>query len=130
MSLTFALLVTGAAYGSQHASTAYRFAQSLLAQGHKISHLFFYQEGVYNGNRLHLPASDEVDLVKCWCELAQGQGLQIDICVAAALRRGVVDQRQAAEAGVEHFNLTPPFQLSGLGQLAEAILTADRFVQF
>ena len=42
MSLNFALLVTGPAYGTQTASTAYRFALSLIEQGHQLSHLFFY----------------------------------------------------------------------------------------
>ncbi|MGL4506812.1 MAG: DsrE family protein, partial [Aeromonas sobria] len=52
MSLNFALLVTGPAYGTQTASTAYRFALSLIEQGHQLSHLFFYQDGVHNGNGL------------------------------------------------------------------------------
>ncbi|MGL4716155.1 MAG: sulfurtransferase complex subunit TusD, partial [Aeromonas sp.] len=80
MSLSFAILVTGPAYGSQSASTAYRFARSLLAEGHRLSHLFFYQEGVHNGNGLHQPASDETDLVRLWRELAQEQGIHIDVC--------------------------------------------------
>ncbi|AUT42460.1 sulfurtransferase complex subunit TusD [Aeromonas caviae] len=130
MSLNFALLVTGPAYGTQTASTAYRFALSLVEQGHRLSHLFFYQEGVCNANGLHAPASDETDLVALWRELAIQQGIRIDVCVAAAMRRGVLDEQEAKGMGREHFNLEAPFCLSGLGQLAEAALTADRFVQF
>ncbi|WP_323060331.1 sulfurtransferase complex subunit TusD [Aeromonas hydrophila] len=130
MSLNFALLVTGPAYGTQSASTAYRFALSLIEQGHRLSHLFFYQDGVCNGNGLHAPASDESNLVALWRELANQQGICIDVCVAAAMRRGVLDEREAKGLGRAHFNLEPPFCLSGLGQLAEASLTADRFVQF
>ena len=130
MSLNFALLVTGPAYGTQTASTAYRFARTLLAQGHTLSHLFFYQDGVHNGNGLHAPASDETDLVAQWRDLALAQGIAIDVCVAAAMRRGVLDEAEAKEVGKTQFNLQAPFRLSGLGQLAEASLTADRFVQF
>ncbi|HHQ4676553.1 TPA: sulfurtransferase complex subunit TusD [Aeromonas veronii] len=130
MSLSFAILVTGPAYGTQSASTAYRFARTLLAQGHTLSHLFFYQDGVCNGNGLHLPASDETDLVRLWRELAEEQGIRIDVCVAAAMRRGVLDEQEAKGAGQTHFNLQAPFCLSGLGQLAEAALTAERLVQF
>ncbi|WP_324031851.1 sulfurtransferase complex subunit TusD [Aeromonas caviae] len=130
MSLNFALLVTGPAYGTQTASTAYRFALSLVEQGHRLSHLFFYQEGVCNANGLHAPASDETDLVALWRELAIQQGIRIDVCVAAAMRRGVLDEQEAKGMGREYFNLEAPFCLSGLGQLAEAALTADRFVQF
>ncbi len=95
MSLSFAILVTGPAYGTQSASTAYRFARTLLAQGHTLSHLFFYQDGVCNGNGLHLPASDETDLVRLWRDLAEEQGIGIDVCVAAAMRRGVLDEQEA-----------------------------------
>ena len=130
MSLNFALLVTGPAYGTQTASTAYRFALSLIEQGHRLSHLFFYQDGVHNGNGLHAPASDETDLVAQWRDLALAQGIAIDVCVAAAMRRGVLDEAEAKGIGKTHFNLQAPFRLSGLGQLAEASLTADRFVQF
>lgn len=130
MSLTFAILVTAPAYGSERSHTAYRFARAVLAQGHRISHLFFYQEGVGNGNSLLAPASDEVDLHRLWCELALEQGLRLDVCVAAALRRGVVDGQEAVGLGLLHSNLQLPFAMSGLGQLAEAALEADRFVQF
>lgn len=52
------------------------------------------------------------------------------MCVAAAMRRGVLDEQEAKGMGRAQFNLEAPFCLSGLGQLAEASLTADRFVQF
>ena len=47
-----------------------------------------------------------------------------------AMRRGVLDEAEAKGVGKTQFNLQAPFRLSGLGQLAEASLTADRFVQF
>ncbi|ART82151.1 sulfurtransferase TusD [Oceanisphaera profunda] len=128
--LRFALLVTGPSYGTQAASDAYRFAQAVLAQAHVLSHVFFYQEGVHNANHLVAPASDETNLQQAWVALAQTQGLRLDVCVAAALRRGVCDAASAEQAGLSQWNLAEPFYLSGLGQLAEAALTADRVVQF
>lgn len=128
--LRFALLVTGPSYGTQAASDAYRFAQAVLEQGHVLSHVFFYQEGVHNANYLVAPASDETNLQQSWVTLAQTQGLRLDVCVAAALRRGVCDAVSAAQADLSQWNLAEPFYLSGLGQLAEAVLTADRVVQF
>ena len=109
---------------------ALRFAQAALDGGHEIVRLFFYQDGVHNGSGLHTPASDETDLVALWRDLAVAQGIAIDICVAAAMRRGVLDETESKSAGKAQFNLQAPFRLSGLGQLAEASLTADRFVQF
>lgn len=128
--LRFALLVQGPPYGSEASAQALLFARALLARGHRLSQVFFYQEGVYNANGYVCPASDEVDLVAQWRALAKAQGLQLDVCVAAAQRRGVLDDREAQDSGKHGYNLSAPFVLSGLGQLADAALTADRLVQF
>ena len=128
--LRFALLVTGPCYGTQAASDAYRFAKAVIEQGHTLSQVFFYQEGVHNANRLLVPANDETNLHQAWVELALELALRLDVCVAAALRRGVSDELSAQQAGLAQWNLSEPFYLSGLGQQAEAALTADRIVQF
>ncbi|WP_298719776.1 sulfurtransferase complex subunit TusD [uncultured Oceanisphaera sp.] len=129
-SLQFALLVTGPCYGTQSAADAYRFARALLQQGHVINQIFFYQEGVHNASQLVQPAGDETHLQQAWVELAAKHGLTLDVCVAAALRRGVSDEPSATQAGLEQWNLAAPFRLSGLGSLAQAALSADRVVQF
>ncbi|MBL1379448.1 sulfurtransferase complex subunit TusD [Zobellella iuensis] len=128
--LHFALLVTGPCYGTQSAADAYRFARALLRQGHVIDSIFFYQDGVHNGNLLVQPAGDEVDLHRAWIELAEEQGLALDLCVAAALRRGLSDETSSLQAGLAQWNVAAPFRLSGLGALAQASLSADRVVQF
>ena len=128
--MRFALMVTGPAYGTQQASSALQFALAALAEGHEIACVFFYREGVYNANQLTSPASDEFDLVRAWQSLHDTHGVALHICVAAALRRGVSDETQAAQLGLPMFNLQPGFLLSGLGSLAEAALTCDRMVQF
>ncbi|HEI8868961.1 MULTISPECIES: sulfurtransferase complex subunit TusD [Gammaproteobacteria] len=130
MSLSYCLVVTGPAYGTQQASSAYRFAQALLASGHRLTSVFFYREGVLNANQLTSPASDEFDLVRAWAALAQQHGVALNVCVAAALRRGVTDQQEAQQLGLPAANLQPGFTLSGLGALAEATLSCDRTVQF
>ncbi len=122
-------MVTGPAYGTQQASSALQFAHALLAAaGHELASVFFYREGVYNANQFTSPASDEFDLVRGW--QAAKQGVELHICVAAALRRGVTDATEAAQQGLASANLQPGFSLSGLGALAEAALTCDRVVQF
>lgn len=128
--MRFALLVTGPAYGTQQASSAWQFAQALLAAGHELASVFFYREGVYNANQLTAPASDEFDLVRAWQALHLEHQVELHICVAAALRRGVTDEIEAQRAGLPGANLQPGFMLSGLGALAEAALTCDRVVQF
>ena len=128
--MRFALMVTGPAYGTQQASSALQFAKAALAEGHEIACVFFYREGVYNANQLTTPASDEFDLVRAWQSLHDENGVALHICVAAALRRGVTDETEARQLGLPTFNLQPGFSLSGLGSLAEAVLTCDRIVQF
>lgn len=128
--MRFALVVTGPAYGTQQASSALQFARALIEEGHELRSVFFYREGVYNANQLTSPASDEFDLVRAWQQLHTQHGVALNICVAAALRRGVVDATEATRLGLTSANLQPGFTLSGLGALAEASLTSDRVVQF
>lgn len=128
--MRFAIMVTGPAYGTQQASSALQFAQAALAEGHEIASIFFYREGVYNANQLTSPASDEFDVVRAWQSLHDAHDVVLHICVAAALRRGITDEKEAAQLGLPGFNLQPGFSLSGLGALAEAALTCDRTVQF
>lgn len=128
--MRYTLLVTGPAYGTQHASSALLFARALLQAGHQLESVFFYREGVLNANQLTAPASDEVDLVREWQQLHQAHGVALNICVAAALRRGVTDAQEAARLQLAGSNLQAGFVLSGLGALAEVALTCDRLVQF
>jgi tRNA 2-thiouridine synthesizing protein D len=128
--MRYTLLVTGPAYGTQQATSAWLFARALLAAGHQLDSVFFYREGVLNANQLTSPASDEFDLVRAWQSLHHEQGVALNICVAAALRRGVSDQQEAARLQLAGSNLQPGFTLSGLGALAEAALSCERMVQF
>ncbi|MGP4123593.1 MAG: sulfurtransferase complex subunit TusD [Sodalis sp. (in: enterobacteria)] len=128
--LGYCLMVTGPAYGNQRASSALQFAQALLACGHRLGTVFFYQDGVTNANRLTAPAGDEVDLVRAWHDLAQKHRVALHVCIAAALRRGVTDALQASLLKCAGENLQRGFKLSGLGALAQAVLGCDRFIQF
>ncbi|WP_318366970.1 sulfurtransferase complex subunit TusD [Enterobacter sp.] len=128
--MRFTILVTGPAYGTQQSSSALQFARALLNAGHELISVFFYREGVYNANQLTAPASDEFDVVRAWQQLHTDHGVALEICVAAALRRGVTDETEAQQLGLAGANLQPGFTLSGLGALAQAALTCDRMVQF
>lgn len=128
--INYCLLVTGPAYGTQQASSAYQFASALLAKGHQLSSVFFYREGVLNANQLAAPANDEFDLVRAWGQLTQQHDVTLNVCIAAALRRGVTNEQEAQQQGLPIANLQPGFTLSGLGALAEALLGCDCIVQF
>ena len=65
-----------------------------------------------------------------WATFATEHGIELAVCVAAALRRGVLGSEDAARYERAATNVSPPFQIVGLGQMVEAAITADRFVTF
>lgn len=142
--MDYVLLVKQPVYGSQGAFLAYRLAQ-VLVQKHCIRQIFFYQDGVSNGNALVYPANDEFNLVSAWQAFSRQFNVPLYLCVAAAQRRGVVDSDSAADksavkksnafstsatpaapSGVN--NLADVFQLAGLGEFSRALLQADRVI--
>nr|WP_237733914.1 sulfurtransferase complex subunit TusD [Vibrio fluvialis] len=123
-------MVNGSVYGTQSARNAYLFAKAVIEKGHTLNSVFFYQDGVQNGSALTAPANDEFDLVKAWQQLAELHQVRLETCVAAALRRGVVSQSEAEQHQLPGANLATPFEQTGLGSLAEALLSQDRVVQF
>ena len=126
----FSIVVSGSAYGTQSASSAYQFCLAACHAGHEITGVFFYQEGVLNASQLISPATDEVNLPTLWAELAKNYDFPLEVCVSAALRRGIVSEAESAQLSLAQFNLQSPFVLSGLGQLAELSANSDRLVQF
>lgn len=128
--MIFSLLIYGSAHHSQAAHTAYRFASSALAQGHSIHRVFFYGEAVYATSFLNAPQRDEQDIRTLWQTLAEQHELDLVVCIAAALKRGVLDAGEASRHEKTHHNLSAPFTLSGLGQLSEAALVSDRLITF
>jgi len=109
---------------------ALRFAEAVLAGGHEINRLFFYQDGVYNASDGIVTPQDETDLAAQWRAFVERHALDAVVCIAAALRRGVLDAQEAQRYGRAAVAVTPPWELSGLGQLHEAAQQADRLVCF
>ena len=130
MSLCYGLVVNGPAYGTQASRQAFQFAQALIEQGHTLKKVFFYQDGVLNASSLILPANDEFDITKAWQEFAKAHDVELETCVAAALRRGVIGKEEAEQNKRNQHNLASEFQQAGLGSLATALLTFDRVIQF
>ncbi|TCJ95918.1 tRNA 2-thiouridine synthesizing protein D [Volucribacter psittacicida] len=124
--MKYVLVVRQPVYGSQGAFLAYQFAQALLLAKHQISQIFFYQEGVSHGNGFVYPANDEFNLTQAWQQLSQQYQVPLHLCIAAAQRRGVVDENSAWNT--QQANLATGFQLAGLGEFSQALLTADRVI--
>lgn len=127
---TFIIQVNANVYGSNAGYHAYRFAQTAIESGHRIIRVFFYQDGVTHSNNLLNPASDELNIHKLWCELANQHNIELINCVSAALRRGIIAKQDANETNKAHWNIEPPFIMGGLGELITGIEQADRLVCF
>ena len=123
--MDYVLVVKQPVYGSQGAFLAYQLAQELVHK-HRIRQIFFYQDGVSNGNALVYPANDEFNLVKAWQAFSRQFNVPLHLCVAAAQRRGVVDSESAADKSA--VSLADVFQLAGLGEFSQALLQADRVI--
>ncbi len=128
--MKFGILVNEGPYTHQASDTAYHFTKAALENGHEIVRVFFYHDGVNNGTRLTTPPQDDRHITNRWTELAEKHGLDMVVCVAAAQRRGIVDADEAKRHGKDAHNIAPGFRISGLGQLIEAGILADRLVAF
>ena len=109
---------------------ALRFAEAALAGGHRIVRLFFYQDAVQLASGLGVAAQDELDLPAAWRAFVSDNRLDAVVCIAAALRRGVLNEEEARRYGRGAANVAAPWELSGLGQLHEAAQEADRLICF
>lgn len=108
---------------------ALRFAQAVLASGHELTKVFSYQEGVRNASTAAVYPQDEANIVADWQSFIQQNQLEALVCIAAALRRGVLDDAEAQRHNQAPV-LAAGWALSGLGQFHEAIQEADRLVCF
>jgi tRNA 2-thiouridine synthesizing protein D len=117
-------------YQHQSSDSAYNFTKAALEKGHEIFRVFFYHDGVNNGTRLTTPPQDDRNIVKRWSDLAEAHNLDLVVCVAAAQRRGIVDDGEAQRNGKDATNIAPGFRISGLGQLVEGGVQSDRLVVF
>ena len=128
--MKFAVLVNEGPYTHQASDSAFHFTREALGQGHQVIRVFFYHDGVNNGTRLTTPPQDDRHITDRWSKLAREHGLDLVVCVAAAQRRGVVDEDEQKRNSKDASNIAGGFRISGLGQLIEAGIQADRLVAF
>ena len=117
-------------YQHQAADSAYQFVKAALAKGHEIFRIFFYHDGVNNATRLGVPPQDDRNITQQWTELQKEHELDLVVCIAAAQRRGLLDEDEAKRQGKDANNIAEGFRISGLGQLIEAGIEADRLIVF
>jgi tRNA 2-thiouridine synthesizing protein D len=128
--MKFAIQVNTSPYQSNAGQAAYQFINAALAQGHQIFRVFFYHDGVYHAFKYATPPDDELQFTRQWSELAQRYHIDLVVCISAAQRRGLLSSDEAKRQGKQDDDLADGFRISGLGQLVEATLEADRFIVF
>lgn len=128
--MKFAIQINEGPYQHQASDSAYHFTKAALEKGHEIFRVFFYHDGVNNGTKLTTPPQDDRNIVKRWSQLAAAHNLDLVVCVAAAQRRGIVDEGEMQRNGKDAQNIADGFRISGLGQLIDAGIKADRLVTF
>jgi len=117
--MKFGVMVNEGPYQHQAADSAYLFCKAALAKGHEVLRVFFYHDGVNNATKLTEPPQDDRNIVARWSKLAEEHKVDLVVCVAAGLRRGIKDEV-----------LAPGFRISGLGQLVDTGIKSDRLVVF
>jgi len=121
MSQELVILVSASPVKAQVHLTTIRFIEQLIKQQVAIHSVFFYQDAVQVANRFSCPPSDEPQLIEKWQSISLDSQLELQTCVAASYRRGIIDNHQAKELSVQSDNLHPSFKITGLGQLAAAM---------
>jgi len=128
--MIFSLAVYAAPYSQEGSASALRFAESALKQGHQLYRVFFYADGVHNSSHLHTPPQDEINLPERWKALSKDHEVDLVVCIAASLRRGILNSEESARYEKSSHNCEAPFNISGLGQMIDACVNSDRVITF
>src|SRR5579862_1894779 len=103
---------------SNHLTTgrqALQLAQDILAQHDQINRIYFLFDGAYVANKYIDMPTDEFNLTKAWADFAANHDLQLAVCSASGLRRGISQETVAMG-----------FCLGSIGELLESCNAADQ----
>ncbi len=128
--MKFTIQINSSPNVSNAGYSAYQFIKTVISMEHEIFRVFFYQEGIYHGFKYSTPPDDELQMTRLWSELAKEQSIDLVICISAAQKRGLLVADEAKRQGKLDNDLAEGFRISGLGQLLEAMVVVDRFIEF
>lgn len=129
--MRYALLITGSPYQSKACHSALRFLKAALKNpDHILQGVFFYEDAVLIGNKLAQPPRDELSLTASWRAIAKEHNIPLSLCIAASVRRGVINETESKRYELEESSLADGFQLEGLGTLVELMNTTHKVIQF
>ena len=128
--LTYTIAIHGSPYASMAHHRGLKFCTAALASGHTINRIFFYHDAVYVALNTTVAPQDEIDLTGAWRDLSNTHNIELAVCIANGLKRGVVSDDEANRYELDHGTLANSFELVGLGQLIDGIAGADRYLEF
>jgi tRNA 2-thiouridine synthesizing protein D len=128
--MKYSLLINEGPYQHQAVDSAYQFAKAAITKGHEVFRVFLYHDGVNNATDYAIPPQDDRNITQNWIKLAEENNIDLVVCIAAAQRRGLLDENEAERQGKRSYNIAPGFRISGLGQLVEAGIESDRLLTF
>ena len=128
--MIFAITIQGAPYASKACHSALRFSRAVISSGHSINRVFFYHDGVHVANNLIVSPQDESAVSEEWQKFAGKNNIELIACIASCLRRGILNEQEAERYDKISSNIAPGFTISGLGQLIDAAIGADRIITF
>lgn len=127
----YALLVTGSPYQTKACHSALKFLKAaLLNKENTLEGVFFYEDAVLIGNALTQPPRDEFDVKKAWVELTNEHKVPLYLCIAASVRRGIINETESQRYELPQHSLSEGFQLEGLGTFVELMNSTTKIIQF
>jgi tRNA 2-thiouridine synthesizing protein D len=126
---SFSLCVKAAPH-TPGATHGLAFAKACIAQGHTLVRVFFYGDGVYIGLNTQVLPQGECSVSQLWSSFLTEHSIDGVLCIAAALRRGVLDDTEATRHGLTSGLVQDGFTVSGLGQWVAANCEADHVISF
>jgi tRNA 2-thiouridine synthesizing protein D len=128
--MNYSILVLSSPLAGQGARNAALFARKVIGRGHSLQRVFFFDDGAYVGGSLPVFPQDEADRLQPWVELAEQHGVELALCISSALRRGMLDDAEAARHEKPATSVHRTFTIAGLGQLVDACANSDRIITF
>lgn len=128
--MIFSLVIQASAQQSEIALTSLQFAQALVRNQHQLYRVFFYGDGVLLADQCAVFPQDEPDVHSAWRSFIAAHNIDAVVCIAAGLRRGVINSGESARYQKNAVTLAPDYELSGLGQLIDAAVHSDKLITF
>lgn len=97
---------------------------------HELHRVFFYHDAVHLADTTRVIPQDEASLLDEWVAVATEAKVELSLCIAAGLKRGVLNEAERLRYDRLAANAHPAFEIVGLGQLIEAAMVSDRLITF